>query len=361
MARPQLEDGHTRIANEILEHLATIHLSANQWQVLLCIIRKTYGYQKKVDHIANSQICEATGLCKAVVSRALHDLEDMGVINRQGKLLGLQKDWERWKKLAILQTSEPKEPPRMRIVRTDGYIGIWRGAVEPEFQSMATKQGYILEHRLIMARSQGRCLEPWEVVHHKGTKYPVGSLEDKQDNRDENLELLPSQTEHMPSILAQQRIKQLEAELAQLQTPVDDKLAVSPSTLAVSSSTVAKSSTKVSSPAVTQKKKETYTKETIQKKEKFILPIWIDKDTWEAFLEMRKKKRAIPTERAKQLLVKELEKLRGEGNDPNEVLNQSIMRNYTGVFPLKGGQGEAHRGHPRQLRPRGTYTRPEEY
>ncbi|GAH58490.1 unnamed protein product, partial [marine sediment metagenome] len=63
-----------------------------------------------------------------------------------------------------------------------------------------------------------------------------------------------------------------------------------------------------------------------------------------AFLEMRKKKRAIPTERAKELLVKELGKLRSEGHDPNEVLNQSIMRNYTGVFPLKGGQN-GHRGH----------------
>ena len=75
----------------------------------------------------------------------------------------------------------------------------------------------------------------------------------------------------------------------------------------------------------------------VLKKEVYILPEWIDKDTWTAFLEMRKKKRAIPTERAKQLLVKELEKLRSEGNDPNEVLNQSIMRNYTGVFPVKGG------------------------
>ena len=29
----------------------------------------------------------------------------------------------------------------------------------------------------------------WEQVHHKGTKYPIGSKEDKADNRIENLEL----------------------------------------------------------------------------------------------------------------------------------------------------------------------------
>ena len=56
MANPQLEDGYTEIANEILEALMRLHLSPNQWQVILCIIRKTYGFKKKVDYIANSQI-----------------------------------------------------------------------------------------------------------------------------------------------------------------------------------------------------------------------------------------------------------------------------------------------------------------
>ena len=104
-------------------------------------------------------------------------------------------------------------------------------------------------------------------------------------------------------------------------------------------------------------------KERVKKvlnKDIYILPEWIDKDTWEAFLEMRRKKRAVPTERAKQLLVKELEKLRGEGHDPNEVLNQSIMRNYTGVFPLKGGQDGAHQGHSGARRLPKVYRTPEE-
>lgn len=101
-------------------------------------------------------------------------------------------------------------------------------------------------------------------------------------------------------------------------------------------------------------------KESI-KKDIYIIPDWIDKDTWEAFLEMRKKKRAVPTEKAKELLIKELEKLRGEGQNPNEVLNQSIMRNYTGVFPLKGGQNGAHRRDSTRLIPRKHYTRPQDY
>jgi len=90
-----------------------------------------------------------------------------------------------------------------------------------------------------------------------------------------------------------------------------------------------------------------------------VLPNWIDKTTWETFLEMRKTKRAVPTEKAKELLIKELEKLKTAGDDPNEVLNQSIMRNYTGVFPLKGGQGGKNRFNPAALTDRKRYTDPD--
>jgi phage replication O-like protein O len=102
MANPQVEKGHTKIANEILEQLMRIYLSPNQWQVLMCIIRKTYGYQKKVDFITNSQIVEATGMHKSHVSRALHSLEVINLITRNSKNIGFQKDWEKWQKLSKL-------------------------------------------------------------------------------------------------------------------------------------------------------------------------------------------------------------------------------------------------------------------
>lgn len=68
----------------------------------------------------------------------------------------------------------------------------------------------------------------------------------------------------------------------------------------------------------------------------FILPDWIDPNVWEEFLSMRIRKKSPATEYAKQLIVKELDKLWSQhGYEHNEVLNQSIRKNYTDVFPLQ--------------------------
>jgi len=104
MANPQLEDGHTRIANELLDTVVRLHLSPNQWQILFFIIRKTYGYRKKVDYITNTQIVQGTGIHKAHVSRAMSNLVGRKILNRQGKWIGLQKDYDCWIELPELVT-----------------------------------------------------------------------------------------------------------------------------------------------------------------------------------------------------------------------------------------------------------------
>lgn len=79
----------------------------------------------------------------------------------------------------------------------------------------------------------------------------------------------------------------------------------------------------------------------------FVLPEWIKKETWEAYREMRQRKRAPLTDRAAILIIKELEKLKLSGNQPEDVLNQSIMKSWTGVFPISGGNSN---GRPQEFR-----------
>ncbi len=100
-----------------------------------------------------------------------------------------------------------------------GYIDIWVGKGHP-FSTMARKDGTILEHRLVFASAIGRVLFSWEVIHH------INGIKD--DNRIENLELLPSNSKHntrMHSTLkkmqkqlseVQDRVALLEAENARL-------------------------------------------------------------------------------------------------------------------------------------------------
>ena len=94
-----------------------------------------------------------------------------------------------------------------------------------------------------------------------------------------------------------------------------------------------------------------HTKQDKTKQDKTILPEFIDKEIWDDYLETRKKKRAVPTERAKVLLIKKVEELRDAGDDPNEVLKRSIMNGWTGIFPLdkKGGQSGTHKQSSRRL------------
>ena len=96
MASPQIEDGFTPIANELLEQMVALNLPPNQWQILMYIIRKTYGFRQKTDYIANCQIVDATGLTKSTVSRGVRARENANIITRNGRYIGVQKDWERW-------------------------------------------------------------------------------------------------------------------------------------------------------------------------------------------------------------------------------------------------------------------------
>ena len=80
---------------------------------------------------------------------------------------------------------------------------------------------------------------------------------------------------------------------------------------------------------------DTDTKNKNKAQAPFVLPDWIPKDHWDAWLEARKKARKTPTDYAKRLAVLKLENLRDQGHAPAQVLMASAFNGWSGLFPPK--------------------------
>ena len=71
---PQLENGYTRIANEILEKLAATKLNGTQFRIVLVVLRYTYGFKRKEHKFSETFLANATGIHKQQIKRELKEL-----------------------------------------------------------------------------------------------------------------------------------------------------------------------------------------------------------------------------------------------------------------------------------------------
>lgn len=126
---------------------------------------------------------------------------------------------ERWASYQVGELPELCSKCKYKLtgkrITSKGYVVMHIPNDNPLYPMSA--RGRILEHRLVVAKALGRCLQPWEIVHHKGTKFPLGSIENKQDNRyPENLDLTLTR-EHDQITLMQATINKLEARIKTLE------------------------------------------------------------------------------------------------------------------------------------------------
>lgn len=78
-------------------------------------------------------------------------------------------------------------------------------------------------------------------------------------------------------------------------------------------------------------------KKSLKDKGNFSLPEFINSETWQAYLDMRKSmgKKFVATPKAQELIIKKLTEFKNQGQNPNAILEQSIMNSWAGVFELK--------------------------
>lgn len=130
MASPQTENGFTKLANELLDELSKVKMSGSEWQFMMCLIRKTYGYNKKEDWITNSQIATMSGLRKERVSEAKTRLLERRIVTEKRNKISIQKDHEEWielrksvsvvteKRIKVLRKSVPTKERKTIIQKT---------------------------------------------------------------------------------------------------------------------------------------------------------------------------------------------------------------------------------------------------
>lgn len=93
----QLEDGFTRVANDLLDAAMASGLSETELCILLAVWRKTYGYSKKMDWISNEQLEGMVGKHHTHCSTAKNLLINKKVLLQEGRKIGMNTNVAEWK------------------------------------------------------------------------------------------------------------------------------------------------------------------------------------------------------------------------------------------------------------------------
>jgi phage replication O-like protein O len=144
---PQVEEGFTRISNELLEALAKAMaqgiITARERAVIDWIIRYTYGYQQKNGYFHTSFIAKNLGLSISWVSQILKSLENKKIIIREEKEIQINKHYLEWSKQESLEQSKHLEhskylEPSKHLEQSKQYLEHSKHCLEPSKQPEPT-------------------------------------------------------------------------------------------------------------------------------------------------------------------------------------------------------------------------------
>lgn len=106
MSEARLENGYTRIANELLEAVLAHPLTKVEIKILLVVIRKTYGFSKSYDSVSAVQIESMTGIDRSNIKKTIKSLLLKNILIKKGKgrlahgkhvkSIGINKRYKMW-------------------------------------------------------------------------------------------------------------------------------------------------------------------------------------------------------------------------------------------------------------------------
>ncbi len=96
---PQVEDGYTRIANELLEQVMAAPFTLREMRVVMAIIRLTYGWNRKQARATGGLLAKLTGIHASTCAKVMASLIEKKVLLRHGgsrSPVSLNKHAETW-------------------------------------------------------------------------------------------------------------------------------------------------------------------------------------------------------------------------------------------------------------------------
>lgn len=175
----QLENGYTKIANELYEAWAKIRIPGEAEQVLKVIIRKTYGFNKKEDFISLSQFVSATGLKRSNVVRAIKKLVQMRLIIKSDTTLTscyrIYKDFSRWLPSIVSDTPSIKSD-NAGSIRSDTHK---RKYTKESISAEAEKTNPLKEKKTMKTWNEDS--GEWQDNRRKGRSKPNPLREDAEE------------------------------------------------------------------------------------------------------------------------------------------------------------------------------------
>jgi phage replication O-like protein O len=103
VASPQVENGYTRIANELMEVIPLHKFNGTQFRILIVVLRYTYGFQRKSHELSLTFIADSTGMHKQQIKRELDILIKNKVLIEEeppsfnkSRIIQFNKNYKEW-------------------------------------------------------------------------------------------------------------------------------------------------------------------------------------------------------------------------------------------------------------------------
>lgn len=122
MASPQTENGYVRIANEIMDQLSVLMLTGREWNIVMFVLRKTWGWGKPDDLISLTQFQRGCKMRRGQVCGLLKSLVHKKILLKKGSVYKFNKNYEQWVVPASGPVSSSGLVPRgiIRVVPSSG-------------------------------------------------------------------------------------------------------------------------------------------------------------------------------------------------------------------------------------------------